>query len=107
MPRDHDVTQWLERNGWHYAGNDMWRPPDGGRTVTRNDAIGAQNRRDALRQQRIPREIFHVVTKSGKVVGPAELTREDIEVAVEAANKLPEALIYGPYTLAHYKLVES
>lgn len=105
MPRDHDVTQWLERNGWRYAGSNMWRSPSGG-VVPRNDAIGMQNRRDELRQQRIPREIFHVVTKSGKVVGPAELTREDIDAAVKAANELPEALIYGPYSVAHYKLVE-
>ncbi len=51
------------------------------------------------------REIFHILTKSGKVVGPSEPTLEDIELAVKHANERPEALIYGPYRAAKYQLV--
>jgi len=52
----------------------------------------------------IPREIFHVVTKTGKVVGPVEHTLGDAEHAVHAANRLPEAALYGPYGYARFTL---
>lgn len=69
-------------------------------------AEAMQNKRDELRRQMVPREIFHIVTKSGKIVGPSELTREDIDLAVKHANERPEAHIYGPYQVARYRLVE-